>query len=56
MARPKVKYCTTCGVHLAERGFVRFPCPSCFTELGRCINCRQQSNSYTCSKCGFEGP
>ncbi|MCD4703568.1 MAG: zinc finger domain-containing protein [Methanosarcinaceae archaeon] len=52
----KVEFCTSCGVRLKETGFVRFPCPSCDTELGRCVSCRQQSNMYECKKCGFVGP
>ncbi|UGV40027.1 DUF1610 domain-containing protein [Methanococcoides orientis] len=52
----KVEQCTSCGVRLAEKGYTRFPCPACDTELGRCTKCRQQSNPYTCPKCGFVGP
>ncbi|WP_406656767.1 zinc finger domain-containing protein [Methanolobus sp. ZRKC2] len=52
----KVEKCTACGKRLVESGFVRFPCPSCGRELGRCVSCRQQSNPYTCPKCGFVGP
>ncbi|ADE37118.1 MULTISPECIES: HVO_2753 family zinc finger protein [Methanohalophilus] len=52
----KVNYCTSCGVHLSDKGFARFACPECDTELGRCIKCRQQSNNYVCPKCGFMGP
>ncbi|MDG6244823.1 MAG: zinc finger domain-containing protein [Methanolobus sp.] len=51
----KVENCTTCKKNLVETGYVRFPCPVCGTELGRCISCRQQSNPYKCPKCGFVG-
>ncbi len=56
MAKPKVEFCTSCGVRLVERGYVNFPCPACDAELGRCVSCRQQSNEYTCKECGFMGP
>ena len=56
MAKAEVKYCTSCAVSLADRGFVRFPCPSCGKELGRCVDCRQQSNEYYCPSCDFRGP
>jgi predicted RNA-binding Zn-ribbon protein involved in translation (DUF1610 family) len=52
----KVGQCVACGIRLVETGYVRFPCPTCGGELGRCISCRQQSNPYTCAKCGFVGP
>ncbi|WP_321417002.1 HVO_2753 family zinc finger protein [uncultured Methanomethylovorans sp.] len=52
----KVANCTSCGINLEERGFARFPCPVCGAEIGRCVSCRQQSNPYTCPKCGFVGP
>ena len=52
----KVEYCVSCGVRLAGKGVVRFKCPQCGEELGRCGKCRQQSNSYKCPKCGFQGP
>ncbi|MEZ5336202.1 MAG: zinc finger domain-containing protein [Methanolobus sp.] len=51
----KVDNCTTCNKRLVETGYVRFPCPVCGRELGRCTSCRQQSNPYTCPKCGFKG-
>jgi len=48
--------CISCGVRLAERGFVRFPCPMCAYPIGRCVRCRKQSIIYKCPKCGFTGP
>ncbi|MDF1558316.1 MAG: zinc finger domain-containing protein [ANME-2 cluster archaeon] len=52
----KADYCISCGVKLIEKGYVRFPCPSCQRELGRCVMCRHQTNPYTCPKCEFQGP
>ncbi len=52
----KVEQCTSCGVNLVKQGYIRFACPVCDTEIGRCIQCRHQSNPYTCPKCGFVGP
>jgi len=51
----RVESCVSCGVMLVEPGFVRFPCPECGEEIGRCVKCRKQSNPYKC-KCGFIGP
>ncbi|TRZ69018.1 MAG: DUF1610 domain-containing protein [Methanothrix sp.] len=48
--------CISCGVTLAGKGWVRFPCPECGTIINRCIRCRKQSNSYSCKSCGFTGP
>ncbi len=57
MARKeKAEKCISCGINLIERGYVRFPCPQCGAELGRCAACRHQSNPYKCPGCGFEGP
>ncbi|MCK4938582.1 MAG: DUF1610 domain-containing protein, partial [Methanosarcinales archaeon] len=47
----KAEYCISCGVKLIEEGYVRFPCPSCGREIGRCVMCRHQTNPYTCPKC-----
>ena len=52
----KPEKCISCGVNLVEEGYVRFPCPQCEKELGRCGSCRHQSNTYKCKGCGFEGP
>ncbi|MCK5216752.1 MAG: HVO_2753 family zinc finger protein [Methanosarcinales archaeon] len=52
----RAKNCISCGVKLIEKGYVRFPCPSCGKEIGRCTMCRHQSNVYTCPGCGFQGP
>ncbi|MHC1572611.1 MAG: zinc finger domain-containing protein [Methanosarcinales archaeon] len=56
MAKSRVTKCVSCNVDLVEPGFVRFPCPICGTELGRCRMCRHQSIPYSCPSCGFEGP
>lgn len=49
--------CVTCGRPLTERGSVLFPCPSCGSHtIGRCVRCRDQSVSYACPTCGFQGP
>ena len=52
----KVENCTTCSVSLVEDGSVRFPCPYCGEEIGRCKSCRVLGNTYKCPKCGFVGP
>ncbi|AAM32209.1 MULTISPECIES: zinc finger domain-containing protein [Methanosarcina] len=56
MSSDKVEYCTSCGIRLVEKGYVKFPCPQCGAEIGRCTSCRQQGNVYTCPKCGFKAP
>ncbi|MFQ5918415.1 MAG: zinc finger domain-containing protein [Thermoplasmata archaeon] len=49
--------CTTCGRPLTEQGSVIFRCPRCGdTTIGRCVRCRDQSVTYACKKCGFQGP
>jgi Zn-ribbon RNA-binding protein len=49
--------CRSCGRALPAPGGTQFPCPQCGTEtIGRCARCRDQSVTYHCSKCGFEGP
>ncbi|MBI4176826.1 MAG: DUF1610 domain-containing protein [Candidatus Aenigmarchaeota archaeon] len=52
------KLCTTCGSVVAYVGtFVEFMCPNCGSDLiRRCEKCKNFSNKYKCSKCGFEGP
>ena len=51
------KKCTSCGKGLNEPGTTFFPCPNCGeVEIGRCMNCRDQSVKYVCSNCGFVGP
>ncbi len=52
----RVEHCISCGVRLEGAGAVRFKCPSCGAELGRCGKCRKQSNAYKCPSCGFQGP
>ena len=53
----KEKICSSCGIRLIGTGISFFPCPMCGnTEIGRCANCRDQSVSYLCPECGFEGP
>jgi len=49
-----MKICTSCNKVTTD--FVSFPCPICGEEIVRCKVCRGRSNTYTCSKCGFEGP
>ncbi|MHC1592572.1 MAG: zinc finger domain-containing protein [Methermicoccaceae archaeon] len=57
MVRPKNESnCTSCGVALLEGGSVKFPCPMCGEEIGRCPRCRVLSTKYVCKECGFEGP
>jgi predicted RNA-binding Zn-ribbon protein involved in translation (DUF1610 family) len=56
MSSQKVEYCTSCGIRLVEKGYVKFPCPQCGAEIGRCSSCRQQGNVYTCPKCGYKAP
>jgi predicted RNA-binding Zn-ribbon protein involved in translation (DUF1610 family) len=51
------KICTSCGKRLVATGITFFKCPMCGEEeIGRCQNCRDQSVTYECSKCGFIGP
>ena len=57
MAEEKqVEHCVSCNVRLTGEGAVKFKCPMCGAELGRCGRCRQQSNQYVCPKCAFQGP
>ncbi|MCK5037497.1 MAG: DUF1610 domain-containing protein [Thermoplasmata archaeon] len=49
--------CTSCRKPLVETGSTMFNCPSCGKFMaGRCYNCRDQSVTYICPECGFEGP
>jgi Zn-ribbon RNA-binding protein len=49
--------CTSCGRAVPAKGATQFLCPSCLeATIGRCARCRDQSVSYHCPKCGFEGP
>ncbi len=51
------KICSSCGKRLIGRGNTFFKCPKCGEyEIGRCAQCRDQSVSYECKKCGFIGP
>ena len=55
-ARVELK-CTSCGRSLRSPGTTQFLCPSCGEgSIGRCARCRDQSVTYRCAKCGFEGP
>ncbi|MDY6959147.1 MAG: zinc finger domain-containing protein [Halobacteriota archaeon] len=56
MTKPMTEFCNSCGVRLTELGYTRFPCPTCGSEIGRCVKCRKQSTDYKCSECGFMGP
>jgi Zn-ribbon RNA-binding protein len=49
--------CSSCGVRLLGKGVTSFACPSCGEgKMGRCAQCRDQSVTYSCAKCGFQGP
>ncbi|WP_298667127.1 zinc finger domain-containing protein [uncultured Methanofollis sp.] len=48
--------CTSCKAPLSECGATRFNCPVCGNEIRRCAQCREQSITYTCEKCGYQGP
>jgi predicted RNA-binding Zn-ribbon protein involved in translation (DUF1610 family) len=53
----KAESCSSCGVRLVESGSTTFSCPQCGEiVLGRCKQCRDQSVTYMCTKCGFSGP
>ncbi len=52
----KVEHCISCGIRLEGAGIVRFKCPSCGNEIGRCGKCRKQGNAFICQSCGFKGP
>ena len=55
-ARVEVR-CTSCGRAVPSPGATQFSCPS-FGEatIGRCARCRDQSVTFRCPNCGFEGP
>jgi len=48
----------SCGLHLiSSEGSTVFKCPDCQqTLIGRCSQCRDQSVTYKCPSCGFQGP
>ncbi len=49
--------CTSCGRAVPAKGATQFLCPNCAeASIGRCAPRRDQSVSYRCPKCGFEGP
>ncbi len=49
--------CASCGRGLRGPGTTQFTCPNCGeTPIGRCARCRDQSVTYRCPKCAFEGP
>lgn len=57
MIASQEKICTSCGVRLVGRTETTFLCPSCGqAQIGRCMNCRDQSVKYRCPACGFVGP
>ncbi|UCD92163.1 MAG: DUF1610 domain-containing protein [Methanobacteriota archaeon] len=46
--------CSSCGAILTGEGTVLFKCPSCGDSMiGRCVNCREQSVSYSSKACCF---
>ncbi|HKZ89756.1 MAG TPA: zinc finger domain-containing protein [Thermoplasmata archaeon] len=54
---PSEARCSSCGAVLTGKGFAKFACPSCGqATIGRCPRCRDQSVTYRCPSCGFEGP
>ncbi len=51
------KVCSSCGIRLVKKTETTFLCPKCGqAEIGRCMNCRDQSVHYRCPACGFTGP
>lgn len=52
------KICSTCGTHvMAKDNFVEFDCPDCGkAKIIRCKTCKNLSNKYACTDCGFVGP
>ncbi|MFZ0892639.1 MAG: zinc finger domain-containing protein [Thermoplasmata archaeon] len=49
--------CTSCGRGLGGKGSTHFLCPQCGeATIGREARCRDQSVTYHCPVCGFEGP
>ncbi len=49
------KVCVSCGRLTSD--YTEFKCPTCGKgHIVRCHHCREISNGYKCSECGFEGP
>jgi Zn-ribbon RNA-binding protein len=48
--------CISCGVPLVDRGSTCFPCPNCYSSIGRCPRCRSNGVNYHCLGCDFVGP
>jgi len=49
------KVCVSCGRLTHE--YTEFKCPSCGEgTIIRDRHCREITNVYKCTKCGFEGP
>ena len=48
--------CNSCGVPLVDRESTCFPCPNCYSSIGRCPRCRSNGVSYHCLGCDFVGP
>ena len=48
--------CSSCGRQAGD--YVEFQCPSvsCSGKIIRCLACKQNENTYTCTSCGFSGP
>lgn len=49
------KTCVSCG--RLTSSYTEFKCPKCGKGIiVRCYHCREITNTYKCSECGFEGP
>ena len=49
--------CISCGINLTGKNSTVFKCPECGeVKIGRCFQCRDQSVTYECPKCGMRGP
>ena len=48
--------CISCGVPLVDRESTCFPCPNCYSSIGRCPRCRSNGVNYYCPGCDFVGP
>ncbi|MGQ0797217.1 MAG: zinc finger domain-containing protein [Methanobacteriota archaeon] len=56
-AVPSDGRCSSCGAVLGGKGSTQFACPSCgAATIGRCARCRDQSVTFRCPACRYEGP